>query len=82
MLMRFDGNWDRAVVLAQVEQGIEPGTKHVVKLTVKDNRLTLYLDGQLLTEAEDEDAKYAAGSFGLRADHDSIMIYDFKAFAE
>lgn len=82
LLQRFDGNWDQNVVLAETKDaGVAAGSKHTVKLSVTGNKLMFYLDGKLVLEATDPDNKYPAGRFGLRADHNSIKVHDFKATA-
>lgn len=81
-VMRFDGNWDKNVVLARLEEPTQLNKLYKVKVVVKGNKFQIYLDGKLVMEAEDKDNVYPQGQVGFRADYSRVIIDNVKVTKE
>lgn len=78
---RFDGNWDVNTLLAEAETGIPLNTKTHVRVEVKGNQITVFVNGNQVAQAEDPDNVYPSGRFGFRFDYVSGQVANIKATA-
>lgn len=77
-IRRLNGTWDDTDVLgtAPLFGRVQVGEPFVLRAEVRGNRLALYLDGELVLEAEDPDHTYPAGRAGFRVGY-TLMRLDY-----
>lgn len=72
MIFRFDGNWDVREVLGEVwdpKAGIPLDTLTHVRVEIRGNQLTVFVNGEQVAQVEDPDGVYPSGRVGFRFDY-------------
>lgn len=77
-VMRFDGNWDKHETLSESDMQLEVGKTYKVKIDVRGNTFTVYINGEKLHEAVDKENKFPTGRIGIRADYSQIWVDSVK----
>ncbi len=79
MVHRFDGNWDKHLILSnEANPKFPPNTTVHIKIEVKKNTIKISTNDKVIFEGEDPDDVYFAGMIGFRADHSAVKISKVK----
>ncbi|MBE3577796.1 MAG: DUF1080 domain-containing protein [Limnochordales bacterium] len=83
-IFRFDGNWDVRTVLGEAwdaKAGIPLDTPTHVRVEVKGNQITVFVNGEQVAQVEDPEAVYPNGRVGFRFDYVRGEVRNVKVTA-